>query len=198
MVVPTRHPPRPTGSPSPNHRGNIMNERQSLAAPSQPLRDAPAEPRTVYRHDGIGAKRPDHPYRLAHPAEYHWSARQHFGDPHYRQIIERNQAFEPLVLHPLTADAGDPKIFADALPQRRYQRTTKGVARRFSSNKEDEGRFGCGHNRPTPTTNSPVRSAVRMTSSRSSTIVASASMAIPLNPVSAASVTVRKPIVGRS
>ena len=108
------------------------------------------------------------------------------------------EAFEPLVSHTFPADAGDPKPPADALPQRRYQRTPERIARRFSSNKENEGRLGCGHNRPTPTTNSPVRSAARMTSSRSRTIVASASMAIPLNPVSAASVTVRKPIVGRS
>ena len=175
-----------------------MNERQGLAAAPQSVRHPPAEPGAVDRHDGIGAQSTDRCDRLAHAAQDDRSARQYLGYSHDRQIAERDEALEPLLTHALTPDPGDPQTPAGALPQRRNQRTAERIPRRLSGNKENERRVASSHDPPTPTRNSPARSAVRTTSSRSSTIVALASTAIPRNPVSAASRTVRNPIVGRS
>ncbi len=186
MVVPARHAPGPPGPPGPDHRGDVMNERQGLAAAPQPVRHPPAEPRAVDRHDGIGAQLADRRHRLAHATKDKRRARQYFGDAHDRQVAERARGCEPLFPHALAANPGDPQPSAGALPQCRNQRAAERIPRRLSGDDEDEGRVARSHDPRIPTTNSPARSAARITSSRSSTIVALASTAIPRNPVSAA------------
>ncbi len=198
MIVPTRHSPGPPGSPCPDHRGDVMNQRHGLAAATQPVRHPPTKPRAVDRHDGVRTQFADRGYGLADTAQDYRGARQDFCHSHDSQIAERDEAIEALLSHALAADPGDPQPAAGALLQRRNQRAAEGVPRWLSGNNENERRFVRGHDQPTPTRNSLARSAARITSSRSSTIVALASTAIPCSPVSAASRTVRNPIVGRS
>src|SRR5205807_2672448 len=62
MVVPARHPPGAAAAPGPDHRRDVMNEWQMLAAPAQPLCDAPAEAGAVDRDDGVGLERLDRPH----------------------------------------------------------------------------------------------------------------------------------------
>ena len=202
MVVPARHPPRPSGAPRPDHRRHVMDQRQGLAVTAQPLRNPPAEPGAVDRHHRIGPLRADRGDRFAYPAQDRKCLRQHLGHPDHRELVERHQAGKALLAHALAADPGDPQIAAGALSQCRDQPGAQRVARGLAGDNEDERR-GSLHAEPhqaerMPTTKSPARSAISMTSSRSSTIVAPASMAIPLSPASAASVTVCRPIVGRS
>src|SRR5260370_3531122 len=198
MIVPAHHSPGPPCPPGPDHRGDIMKERQGLAASAKPVRHPPAEPRAVDRHDGIGALCADRCHRLAHAAQDDRGARQYLGHAHDRQIAERDEALQPLLPHALASDPGDSKPPVGALPQRRNQRAAQCIPRRLPGNKEDEGRVARCHHPPTPTRNSPARSAARITSSRSSTIVTLASTAIPRNPLSSANKIYRTPIVGRS
>jgi len=104
-----------------------MNERYSVAAATQPLRNTPAEPRTVYRHDCIRAKRADLSDGFAHAPKYDGSARQHLRYTHDCQVLERLEALQPLVPHSLAADAGDPQPVAETLPERADQRAAKRV-----------------------------------------------------------------------
>src|SRR5690349_2509814 len=92
VIVPTCHPPGAACSPSPNHWRDVVDEGKALAAPTQPMRDAPAEPRAVDCHDGIRAKRADGRNRLADTAKYDRSPGQDLGYTHNRQLLERHKA----------------------------------------------------------------------------------------------------------
>ena len=138
MVVPASHPPGPAGAPGPHHGRHIMNERQPLAGLSQPMSDAPAEPRAVDRHDGVGPQFADLPRGLAHPPQDQRCPRQHFGHSGNRQIRQRNKACQPLLRHAFATDPGDPQPAAGTLTQCRDQRSAEGVPRRLAGDYEDE------------------------------------------------------------
>ena len=116
-----------------------MNERQTLAAAAQSVRDAPAEPRAIDRHDGIRAKRTDRRYRFTHAAKDHRRPREHLGNAPDREIFEPNEARQPLLLHPLAADPADAKPAAGTPPQRGDQSAAERVPRRLPSDNKDEG-----------------------------------------------------------
>src|SRR5271163_3341393 len=156
MVVPACHASGPPGAPRPDHRSDVMNKRQSLTAAAQFVRDPPTESRAVDRHDGVGTKRSDRRHGFAHPPQDEGRPRQHFSYSHDCEISERNETIEPLVLHALAANTGDPEVSAGALPQRGDQLTPERVAGWFTGNKEDEERFRRTHDRRMPTRNSPA------------------------------------------
>src|SRR5882762_7972272 len=171
MIVPAGHPPGSAGTPRPDHRGDIMDQRQGFPIPAQAVRDAPAESRAVDRHHGVGPERPDRRCGLAYPTQNNRCPRQDFGDTRHGNVAERGETGETLLMHALPADPGDSEIPARTLTQRGDQGASKGITRGFSSNQENEKRSECAHNRRTPITNRPARSAARMTSWRSSTMV---------------------------
>src|SRR6185312_15256314 len=194
MVVPACDPPRPAAAPRPDHRCDIMDQRQGLAGAAEAMGDAPGETRAVDRHHRIGLGGADRGDRLAHVAEDRPRPRQNLGNPGDGEVGERHEAFESLLRHPLAADAGDLEVAAGSLLERRDQRTADRIARRLAGDDIDEN-----HSRTrTPTTKMPAASAARATSSRSSSSTAPASAAIPRSPASAATETVRGPSVGRS
>jgi len=158
--------------------------------------NAPAESRAVDRHDGVRPERPDCRYGFAHTPQNNRRPWQDFGHTRHSNVAQRDEAGETLLLHALPADSGDSETAPRTPGQCSDQSAAKGIAGRFSSNQENERRSGSAQERRTPTRNRPARSAARMTCWRSSMMVASASTAMPNNPVSAASLTVRSPIVG--
>src|SRR5439155_16526189 len=167
-----------------------------FAAAAKTLGDAPAEPRAVDRHHGVRPERSDRRDRLAHPPQNDRRPRQDFGDTRHGNVAERGEAGEALFLHALSADSGNSEIIPRALTQCSNQSAADSITGGFASNNENKQRPGCSHDRRTPTMNRLARSAAPMTSWRSSTMVAPASTAMPSNPASAASSTVRRPIVG--
>ena len=67
MVVPARHAAGAAGPPGPDHRRDVVNERQGLAFAAQPVRHPPAEAGAVDRHDGVGPQRRGSPRRSRAP-----------------------------------------------------------------------------------------------------------------------------------
>lgn len=143
-----------------------MNQWQGLAVAAQSMRDAPTEPRAIYRHNRVGPQLADRRNRLPHPSQDNRRSRQHLGYAPDGKVFERREADETALSHVLTADPSDPEIASGALLQCRDQRATKRIAGGFTGNEEDRQRqFGYGHEWRTPTTNNPARSAARITSS---------------------------------
>src|SRR4051794_23470812 len=163
-----------------------MNERQTLAAPAQSVGDAPTEPGAVDSYDRVGPQPLHRRHGLPHPPQDQRRARQYLRDTGDGEIGERDEARQAFRPHPLAADPLDPQSAVGALAQGCDQRSPNRVARRLAGNDEDERRgvMRRGHGARTPTTNRPAASAARMTSSRSRTMVAPASAAIPRSPVS--------------
>jgi hypothetical protein len=140
VIVPARHPPGAAAAPRPDHRRDVMNERNRLAALAQPLGDAPAEARTVDRDHGVRPHRPDRGHCFAHPAQDQRRPGQHLGHPRDREIAERDAAFEPLRRHRFAADPVDAQSSGGALAQRCDQGPAQRIARRLARNDEEERR----------------------------------------------------------
>src|SRR6516162_7006405 len=189
MIVPARHPPGSPGPPRPDHRRDIMNQRQGLAAAAQSVGDAPTEPGAVDCHDSVGPQLADSGDRCANPSQDDSCPRQHLGHTPDRKVLQWCEARQTTLLHALPADPGDPEITPGTLLQCRDQSGAKGVTGGFAGDEEDkQRRLGYGHEGLMPTTNSPAASAARITSSRSRTIVPPASTAMPSRRASAARV----------
>ena len=133
VIVPPRHPPRPARPPGPDHRGDVMDERERLAGTAQSMRDPPGKTRAVDRHDRVGPRRADRRRRLADVTQDRRRPRQNLGDTGHREIAERDEAFQPLFRHPLAADPGDfaaARRCARAAPRSAPRRAHRPKARR--------------------------------------------------------------------
>src|SRR5438094_940506 len=84
--------PSTAAAPCPDHRGDIMDQRQGLAMTAQAMSDAPTEPRTVDGHDGVGPQGADRGHRFAYPPQDRRRLRQYLGDAGDSEIGKRNKA----------------------------------------------------------------------------------------------------------
>ena len=203
MIVPARHPPRPPGPPRPDHRRDVMDQRQASrrgGAAACATRQLNPELSIVTTASGRCARiaaTVSRTRRRITGARGNTSATPVIG-----QIGERDEALEPLLRacarrRSRRPAARPPVRSRSAAISAPPSASPEGSPVMMKMNGASRSR-GPDHAGRTPTTNSPARSAARMTSSRSSTSVAPASTAMPRSPASAASVTVCAPIVGRS
>src|SRR5579864_1662838 len=196
MVVPARHPSRAPAAPRPNHRRDIVDERQPLVLAPETLRNAPGKARAVDRDERRRLLSLDIANGLGDTTENAPRLWQNFGHAHQGELREIDAALEPLRRHGLAADAGEADIAERAELQRRHELAAEEIARRLARDDIDEGLLA--HDAFTPTTKIPARSAAAAIASRSSTKVAPASIAMPRRPDAATVAMVADPIAGRS
>ena len=107
-------------------------ERRDLA------QDAQGESGAVDGHHHRRPALPDIGHGLREASLQPAQVRQHLQQSHQRQLVQREQAVQPLGLHPLPADAGKAQIGA-ARTQRGHQAGPQHVTARFAGDEVDQG-----------------------------------------------------------
>ena len=118
MIVPAGHMAGASRAPGPHHRGDIGDQRHSLAGAAQSMRHPPAKPGAVDRDDRVRPHRLDRRDGLAYPAQQSRGVRQYFGRARRRPVRIAARESRPLFPHLLAADPGDAQPRAGALAKR--------------------------------------------------------------------------------
>ena len=127
-------------APCPDLWGDVMHALH--AEWLDRLQQAQREAGTVDRHHHVGPARCDVGDRLVQPAAQMMQTRQHFQQAHQGEVLDREQAGEPLRSHLLAADAGEREV-GPARTERRHQASTQHIAACLAGEQIDQ-RHGAG------------------------------------------------------
>ena len=127
---------RPARPPRPDRRRHVMDEGDAGAL--QALGDAEAEVGRVDGHHNVGPPAPDLLRRLLQPPDQVGQPGQKLGDPHQRQLVKREQAFQPLGDHAVAADPGEADRPVGLPLHGRHQARAEQIAGRLAGDQKDQ------------------------------------------------------------
>ena len=201
----TAHRARAPRSPRPDGRRHVVDDRNIWRCGTHASCNPVGEVRAVDNHQHIGTLRHHRLRGFADSAQQHRQAREHGVESNNRKLIDRKQAFETLLGHVATADAGKLDGPSGRGSERLHQAGAEAVARflaRHQENPQRPRRCGCIHDTGppsrTPATKILALSASAITRAGSTMMTPPATTARPARPAAAMCSTVDGPTVGRS